>query len=157
MLYCTQYERKNSAVATGLEMVSFHSNPNEGQCQRMFKLLHSFHMLARLCSKSFKLSFNSLWTKNFQMFKLDFEKAEEPEIKLPTSIGSYKKHENSKKTSTSASMTTSKPLITTKAFVVLITTNCGKLFKKWEYQTTLSASWEICMQIKNQQLELKME
>ena len=36
-------------------------------------------MLARLCSKSFKLSFNSLWTKNFQMFKLDFEKAEEPE------------------------------------------------------------------------------
>ena len=39
----------------------------------------------RLCSKSFKLAFNNIWTENFQMFKLDFEKAEEPEIKLPTS------------------------------------------------------------------------
>ena len=38
-----------------------------------------------------------------------------------------------------------------------ITTNCGKFFKKWEYQTTLSASWEICMQVKKQQLELDME
>ena len=44
--------------------------------------LLSFHMLARLCSKSFKLGFNSMWTKNFQMCKMDLEKAEEPEIKL---------------------------------------------------------------------------
>ena len=43
-----------------------------------------------------------------------------------------------------------------KAFV-WITTNCGKFFKRWEYQTTLPASWEICMQIKKQQLELDME
>ena len=49
--------------------------------------LHSFHMLASK-SKSFKLGFNSTWTQNFQMYKLDLEKAEEPEIKLPTSIGS---------------------------------------------------------------------
>ena len=50
---------ENSAVATGLEKVSFHSNPKEGQCQRMFKLPYNhanFHMLAKLCSKSFKLS-----------------------------------------------------------------------------------------------------
>ena len=44
------------------------------------------------------------------MFKLDLEKAEEPEIKLPTSIGSSKKQENSRKTSTSAFLTTPKPL-----------------------------------------------
>ena len=43
-----------------------------------------------------------MWTMNFQMFKLDLEKAEEPEIKLPTSIGSSKKQESSRKTSTSA-------------------------------------------------------
>ena len=49
-------------------------------------------------------------TKNFQMQKLDLEKAEEPEIKLPTSVGLYKKQENSRKTSTSASLTTLKPL-----------------------------------------------
>ena len=53
------------------------------------------------------------------MFKLDLEKAEESEIKLPTSIGSYKKQENSRKTSTSASLTTLKPL------TVWITTNYG--------------------------------
>ena len=45
-------------------------------------------MLERLRSKSFKLGFSSTWTKNFQMYKLDLEKAEEPEIKLPISVGS---------------------------------------------------------------------
>ena len=54
--------------------------------------LRSFHMLTRSCSKkSFKLGLNSMWTKNFQMYKLDLEKAEEPEIKLPTSVGSSEK------------------------------------------------------------------
>ena len=50
--------------------------------------LHSFHMLAIFCSKSIKLGFSSMWTENFQMYKLDLEKAEEPDIKLPTSMGS---------------------------------------------------------------------
>ena len=49
--------------------------------------LHSSHMLSRSCLKSFKLNFNSTWTENFRMYKLDLEKAEEPDIKLPTSIG----------------------------------------------------------------------
>ena len=47
---------------------------------------------------------------NFQMFKLDLEKAEEPEIKLPTYVGSSKKQVNSRKTSISALLTTPKPL-----------------------------------------------
>ena len=50
--------------------------------------LHSFHMLARKSSKFFKLGFNRMWTKNFWMYKLVLEEAEEPEIKLPTTIGS---------------------------------------------------------------------
>ena len=45
------------------------------------------HTLARLCSKSFKLGFSSMWTKDFQMYKLDLEKAEESEVKLPTYTG----------------------------------------------------------------------
>ena len=85
------------------------------------------------------------------MFKLDLEKAEEPEIKLPTSIVSSKKQESFRKTSTSALLTMPKPLI------VWVTTNCGKFLKTWEYQTTFPASWEICMQVKKQQLELDME
>ena len=48
----------------------------------------SFHMVARLCSKSFKLGFSNMWTKNFQMYKLNLEKAEEPEIKLQTFVRS---------------------------------------------------------------------
>ena len=67
-------------------------------------------MLARLYSKPFKLGFSSTWTKNFEMYKLDLEKAEEPEIKSPTFIGSLKKQGNSRKTSTFASLTILKPL-----------------------------------------------
>ena len=91
------------------------------------------------------------WTKNFQMFKLDLEKAEEPEIKLPTCTGSYKKQESSRKTSTSALLTMTKPL------TMWITRNSGKFWKRWEYQTTWSASWEICMQVKKLQLEPDIE
>ena len=84
------------------------------------------------------------------MFKLDLEKAKEPEIKLPTFIGSSKKQENSRKISTSVLLTLPKPLI------LWITTNCGTFLKRCEYQITWPASWEICMQVKKQQLELGM-
>ena len=56
------------------------------------------------------IGFNSTWTENFQMFKLDLEKAEEPEIKLPTSVGSSKKQESFRKTSISALLTILKTL-----------------------------------------------
>ena len=85
------------------------------------------------------------------MVKLVLEKAEEPKIKLPTSAGSSKKQESSKKTSSSVLWTMPKPL------TVWITINYGKFWKRWEYQTTWPASWEICMQVKKQQLELDME
>ena len=85
------------------------------------------------------------------MFKLVLEKAEEPEIKLPTCTGSWKKQESSRKTSISALLTMPKPL------TVWITRNCGKFWKSFEYQTTWPASWEICMQVRKQQLELHME
>ena len=66
------------------------------------------------------------------MYKLALDKAEEPEIKLPTSTGSQIKQENSRKMSTFASLTVLKPL------TVWITKNYGKFFKRWEYQTTLT-------------------
>ena len=90
-------------------------------------------------------------TENFQMYKLDLEKAEEPEIKLPTSAGSWKKQESSRKTSISAFLTMPKLL------TVWITINCGKFWKRWEYQTTLPASWEAWMKVKKQQLKPDME
>ena len=87
---------------------------------------------------------------NFQMFKLVLEKAEEPEIKLPTTDGSSKKQKSSRKTSISALLTMPEPL------TVLIMVNCEKSWKRWEYQTTWSASWETCTQVRKQQLELDM-
>ena len=75
-----------------------------------------------------------------------------PEIKLPTSARSWKKEESSRKTSSIFALLTMPKLLT-----VWITINCGKLFKRWEYQTTWSASWEACMQVRKQQLELEME
>ena len=148
--YCTQYVSKfgklSSVHRTGRDQFSFQSQrrtvPKNVKTTRQFC---SFCMLVRLCSKSFKLGFSSMWTEKFQMYKLDLEKAEESEIKLPISIGSQKKLENSRKTSTLASLTMLKPL------TVWITTNCGKFWKRWEYQTTRPASWETYMQVKNQQ------
>ena len=78
---------ENSAMAIGLEIFSFHSNPNERQCQIMFKLLHNCtHLTLQQCNAQNYPGYAS--TENFQMLKMDLEKAEEPESKLPTSIGS---------------------------------------------------------------------
>ena len=85
-------------------------------------------------------------TENFQVF-WNLEKAEEPEVKLPTSVGSKERQRHSWKTSTSAALTAINPL----------TTRCGKFLKRWEYQTTLPGSWETCMQIKKKRLEWDME
>ena len=87
------------------------------------------------------------------MFKLDLEKAEEPEIKLPTSVGSSKKQESFKKKEKFYFCF----IDYTKAFDCVDHNKLWKILKRWEYQATLPASWEICMQVKKQQLELNMK
>ena len=90
---------------------------------------------------------------NFQMFQLVLENAEEPEIKLPTCTGSQKKQENSRK----------KHLLLlhwlyTKAFDYMDHNKLWKILKEMGiHQNTLPASWETCMQVMKQQLELDME
>ena len=152
---CTHYSSKfgnSSGHRTGKGQFSFQlqrkAMPKNAQTTAQ---LHSSHMLAKGCSKFSEPGFNNMWTGNFQMFKLVLEKAEEPEIKLPTPAGSWKKQESSRKTSISALLTMPKPL------TVWITINCGKFWKRCEYQTTWPASWEICMQVRKQQLELDVE
>ena len=88
---------------------------------------------------------------NFQMFKLVLEEAEEPEIKLPTSVGSLKKQESFQKNIYFCFVAYAK------AFDCVDHTNYGKFLKRWDYQTTLPAAWETCMQVKKQQLELGWE
>ena len=119
---CTQYARKFgnliSGHRTGKGQLSFQSQrkatPKNIQTTTQ---LHSSHMLAKYCSKFSKPGFNSTWTENFRIFKLYLEKAAEPEIKLFTFLGSSKKQESSRKTSSSALLTIPKPL------TVWITTN----------------------------------
>ena len=80
------------------------------------------------------------------------ERSRKEENKLPTSVGPLKKQENSRKTSTSALLITPKPF-----WLCSSQRTVEKPFKRWEYQFTLSTSWEIYRQIKKQQLELNME
>ena len=96
-----------------------------------------------------KPGFNSTWTMNFQMFKLDLEKAEDSQIRLPTFIGSSKNQESSRKSSISALLTMPKPL------TVWFTIN-WKILKEMGIPDYLT-SWEICMQVKKQQLELDID
>ena len=116
--------------------------------------LCSFHMLARQCSKSFKISFNNKKTEKFQMYmcKLGLEKQRNQKSNSQHLLN-YRKSKGipEKKKSIPASFAMLKVL------TVWITTNCGNFIKRWEYQTTLPASWKACAQVKTQHLELDME
>ena len=151
---CTQYASKfgklSSGHRAGKGQFSFQS-----QRKAMPKKGSNYHTIP-LISHASKVMLKILQARlqqyvNFQMFKLVLEKAEEPEIKLPTSAGSWKRQESSRKTSISALLTMPTSL------TVWVTINCGKFWKRWEYQTTWPASWETYMQVRKQQLELDME
>ena len=128
--------------------ICFHSNPKERQCRGMLKLSNNCTHLTRQQSNSqnspsqastvheLRTSRCSSWIQKMQR---------NPEIKLPASVGSQKKQENSRRTSTSTSLTTLKPL------KMWITTNHGKFLKKQEYQATFPASQKICIKVKKQQ------
>ena len=88
---------------------------------------------------------------NFQIFKLDLEQAEEPEIKLPTSIGSVKKQETSRKISISTLLTMPKP------FECVDHNKLWKILQEMGIPDHPTTTWEICTQIKKRQLELDME
>ena len=88
---------------------------------------------------------------NFQMFKLDLEKAEETRVQIANICWIIEKAREFQKNIYFCFIDYDKTL------TVWITTNCRQFFKGWEYQTTLSVSWEICMQVKKQLLELDME
>ena len=82
---------ENSAVAMGLEKISFHSISkhfgNAKKCSN-YHTIAPISPASKVMLKILQSSFSSTWTEKFQIYKLDLEKAEEPEIKLPTSVGS---------------------------------------------------------------------
>ena len=109
-----------AAVAAGLEKASFHSIPKKGNakeysnCQTIALISHTSKIMLTILQARLQQYMN------FLMFKLLLEKAEEPQIKLPTFAGSLKKQDSFRKTSISALLTMSKPL------TVWIPINCGK-------------------------------
>ena len=142
---------ENSAVATGLEKVSFHSSPKEGRCQRMVQTsvqLCSFHMIML---KILQARLQQYVNWEIPDIQTGIRKGKGTRDQIASIHWIIEKQESSRKTSISALLTTPKPL------TVWITKNCGKFLKRWEYQTTLPASWEMCMQVRKQQLELDME
>ena len=80
-----------------------------------------------------------------------FRKGRGTRDQIATILWIWKKQESSRKTSISALLTMPKPL------TLWITINCGKFWKRSEYKTTWPASWEICRQVRKQQLELDMK
>ena len=90
-----------------------------------------------------------MWTMNFHMIKLVLEEAEEPETKVPTSTESWKKQKSSRKHLFLLSWLC-------KAFDSVDHNKLWKILKGGEYQTTWPASWEICMHVRKQLIELDM-
>ena len=163
---CTQYAGKfgklSSGYRTGKGQFSFQYKrkplPKNVPTTRQ---LHSFCMLVRLGSKFFNPDFNSTWTKNYQMFRLDLERAEEPEIELPTSIH-HRKSKDLKKKKAFCFIDYVKAFVVNhnklrKILFFFFFNKLRKILKELEYQTTLPVSWETCIQDKKWQLEPDLE
>ena len=152
---CTQYARKfgklSSRHRTGKGQFSVQSlrkaMPKNAQTTTQ---LQSLHMLERLYSKSSKLGFSSMWTG------------------LPDVHTEYRKGRGTRDQTAKIHWLIGKPRGFQKKSLLLLHWLCwslwlcgsqqtGKFLKRWEYQTTLPASWKTCMQVKKQQLELDME
>ena len=152
---CTKYVSKfgkfSSGHRTGEGQFSFQSQRKA--MPKNFKLLHN-------CTH---VNTSKVMLKILQSRLQQYVNCEIPDVQagsrkgrgtrdqIASIPGSSKKQDSSRKTPISALLITPKPL------TVWITTNCGKFFKRWEHQTTWPASWEICMQVMKQQLELDME
>ena len=103
---------ENSAVATGLAKVNFHSNPKKDNAKE-FSNYHTIALISlssKVMLKILQARLQQYVNREIPVFKLVLKMAEEPEIKLPTSAGSLKKQESSRKTSISALLTMPKPL-----------------------------------------------
>ena len=108
---CTQYISKfgklSSGHRTGKGQFVFIQIPKKGNAKECsnYCITELISHASKVMLKSFKPGYSSMWAKNFQMYKLGFEEAEEPGIKLPIYNGSWRKQGNSRKTSNSVSLT----------------------------------------------------
>ena len=149
--YTTKFRKLRNGHRTG--NVSFHSNPKIGspkQCSNYHTIaLISYASKAML--KILKARLQQYVNQEYLDVQAGFRKCRGTRGQIANTHWIKKKQEHSRKMSTSASSTTLKTL------TEWITTNSGKFLKRWKHQITLPASWETCMQVKKQQLELDIE
>ena len=126
---------ENSAVATGLETASFHFNPKEKQCPRMFKLQHNSHIshASKVMLKILQASLQQYMNHELPDVQAGFIKGRGIRDQTANICWIIEKAREFQRKSTSALLTILKP------WTVWITTNYGKFLKRWEYQTTLPA------------------
>ena len=144
---------ENSVVATGLKKVSFHSSPKKRQCQECLNY----------CTIAFISHASKVMVKILQARLQQYVNCELPDVQAGFRKGRgtrdhianihwiFEKAREFQKNIYFCLLTMPKPL------TVWITSNCGKFWKRWEYQTTWLASWETYLKVRNQQLELNME
>ena len=140
---------ENSAVATGLEKVSFHSNPN-----KEYSNYHTVPLIShasKIMLKILQARLQQYANHELPDVQAGFRKGRGTRDQIANIHWIIEKAREFQKKSTSALLPTPKPL------TVWSMINCEKFWKRWKYQTTLPASWEICMQVKKQQLELDTE
>ena len=127
---------ENSAVATGLEKVIFHSNPKDRQCQRMLKLpqIALISHTSKVMLKILQARLQQYMNRELPDVQAGFRKGRGTRGQILNICWVIEKQKSSRKTSTFALLTMQKPL------TLWITTNCGKFLKRGEYQTTLPAS-----------------
>ena len=143
---------ENSAMATGLEKVSFHSNPKERQCQRMLKMPDNCtHLTCQQSNVQNPPSQASTACKQWTSWCWSWFYKKGTRDQITNIHWIIKKARQFQKIINFCFIVYPKPL------TVWITIHCGKFWKRWEYQTIWPASWETCMQVRKQQLELDME
>ena len=123
---------ENSAVATGLEKVSFHSNPKKGNAKECsnYRTIALISYASKVMLKILQARLQQYMNCELSDVQAGFRKGTGTRDQIANIRWIMKKQESSRKTSISALLTMPKPL------TVWITINCGKFFKRWEYQTT---------------------
>ena len=144
---------ENTAVATGLEKSVFIPIPKEDsakECSKYCTIALIWHV-SKVMLKILQARLEQYMNQELPDIQDRFRKGRGTRDQIARICWTIQKAREFQKNIYFASLTMWKPLI------VWITTNCGKFWKRWESQTTWPASWEICMQVRKQQLELDME
>ena len=147
---CTQYANKFGKLSNGHRTGKVPKKGNVKECANYCTTVLISHA-SKVMLKILQARLQQYVNHELPGVQAGFRKGRGSRYLLQTSTGSSKKQRSSRKTSTSALLTMPKLL------TVWITINCGKFFNRWEYQTTWPASWETCMQVRKQQLEMDME